>query len=103
MSHPLQMVPHAGLDAPVCSRCAGRKQANVTLETLSRHLRMASTLGGGKAEFGYSATDIGTRSIRSGAAMRLFLINHAAAKIMILGQSSSDAFLLDIIRPQVLK
>ena len=52
--------------------------------------------------FGYGAIDIGTRSIRSGAAMGLFLMNHPVAKIMILGRWSSDAFLV-YIRPQVLE
>ena len=57
---------------------------------------------GGKAVFGYTANDIGTRSLRSGAAMSLFLMNHPVAKIMILGRWSSDAFLV-YIRPQVLE
>ncbi len=52
--------------------------------------------------FGYAAADIGTRLIRSGAAMGLFLMNHPVAKIMILDRWSSDAF-LDYIRPQVLE
>jgi hypothetical protein len=98
----LRRVPKAGPDTPVCTTCAGREQTKVTSETLRRHLRTACTLGGGKAVFGYSATDIGTRSIRSGAAMGLFLMNHPVAKIMILGRWSSDAF-LDYIRPQVLE
>ena len=60
------------------------------------------TLGGGTAVFGFAATEIGTRSIRSGAAMSLFLMNHSVAKIMILGRWSSDAFLV-YLRPQVLE
>ena len=94
------MVPHAGPDTPVCTTCAGREQTKVTSETLRRHLRMTRMLGGGKAVFGYSATHIGTRSIRSGAAMGLVLMNHPVAKIMIRGRWLSDA-LLDYIRPQV--
>ena len=58
--------------------------------------------GGGASTFGYGASEIGIRSIRSGAAMGLFLMNHPVAKIMILGRWSSDAF-LDYIRPQVLE
>jgi len=50
-----------------------------------------------------SPSDLGTRSIRSGAAMALFLMNHSVEKIMILGRWwSSDAFLV-YIRPQVLE
>ena len=56
----------------------------------------------GKKAFGFTAADLGTRSIRSGAAMALFLMNHTVAKIMMMGRWSSDAF-LDYIRPQVLE
>jgi hypothetical protein len=97
-----QRIPLASGDSPVSTMCVGQEQATVKAETLRRHLRLACTLGGGKAVFGYSASDIGTRSIRSGAAMGLFLMNHPVAKIMILGRWSSDAF-LDYIRPQVLE
>ena len=57
---------------------------------------------GGKETFGFTADDIGTKSLRSGAAMSLFLTNHSVHKIMILGRWSSDAFLV-YIRPQVLE
>jgi hypothetical protein len=57
---------------------------------------------GGKPTFGFHPHEIGNRSIRSGAAMALFLKDHSTAKIMILGRWSSDAFLA-YIRPQVLE
>jgi hypothetical protein len=57
---------------------------------------------GGKSTFGFHPHEIGNRSIRSGAAMALFLKDHSTAKIMILGRWSSDAFLV-YIRPQVLE
>jgi hypothetical protein len=50
--------------------------------------------------FGYTPSNIGSHSIRSGAAMSLFLANEPVHKIMILGRWSSDAFLA-YIRPQV--
>jgi hypothetical protein len=50
--------------------------------------------------FGYKPCDIGSHSIRSGAAMSLFLADDSVHKIMILGRWSSDAFLA-YIRPQV--
>ena len=53
-------------------------------------------------EFGFAASEIGAKSIRSGAAMALFLSDVPVAKIMILGRWVSDAF-LDYIRPQVLE
>jgi len=46
--------------------------------------------------------NLGTRSIRSGAAMSLFIMDHSIEKIKILGRWSSDAFLV-YIRPQVLE
>lgn len=98
----LRVIPLAGPDTPVSTMCSGKEQTTVKAQTLRMHLRRACTLGGGKAVFGYAASDIGTRSIRSGAAMGLFLMNHPVAKIMILGRWSSDAF-LDYIRPQVLE
>lgn len=50
--------------------------------------------------FGYDHRNIGTHSIRAGAAMALFLAAEHPSKIMILGRWSSDAYLL-YIRPQV--
>jgi hypothetical protein len=57
---------------------------------------------GGKTTFGFNPHEIGNRSIRSGAAMALFLRDNSTAKIMILGRWSSDAFLV-YIQPQVLE
>ena len=45
---------------------------------------------------------LGTRSIRSGAAMALFMKNTDTERIKILGRWSSDAFLV-YIRPQILE
>jgi hypothetical protein len=98
----MRMVPNAGPDTPISAIHHDGTTAPVTGATLRRNMRSACTLKGGSATFGYSATDIGTRSLRSGAAMGLFLMNHPVAKIMILGRWSSDAF-LDYIRPQVLE
>ena len=70
----LRRTPLANSDTPVSSMCAaGQEQVTIKAETLRRHLRLACTLGGGKTVFGYPASDIGTRSIRSGAAMGLTL------------------------------
>jgi hypothetical protein len=57
---------------------------------------------GGLTTFGFSSNEIGNKSIRSGAAMALFLNDVSTAKIMILGRWASDAFLA-YIRPQVLE
>jgi hypothetical protein len=69
---------------------------------LQTRLRVTCTALGGKDVFGYSAADIGTKSLRSGAAMALFLMNHSTERIMLLGRWKSDAFLV-YIRPQVLE
>ena len=76
--------------------------ATVTSTELRIHMRSTCTAAGGEEVFGYSAPSIGTKSLRSGAAMGLFLMNHPVHKIMILGRWSSDAFLV-YIRPQVLE
>jgi hypothetical protein len=65
-------------------------------------LRHTCYIFGGFETFGFHPNDIGNKSIRSGAAMSLFLMDHSPAKIMILGRWSSDAFLV-YIRPQVLE
>ena len=78
----------------------------VTLQLASGFLRnqlryTCATLGG-KNVFGFDRTDIGTKSIRSGAAMGLFLANHSTERIMLMGRWLSQAFLV-YIRPQVIE
>ena len=78
----------------------------VTLQLASSYLRAqlrytCATLGG-KDAFGFDRTDIGTKSIRSGAAMGLFLANHSTERIMLMGRWLSQAFLA-YIRPQVIE
>jgi hypothetical protein len=66
-------------------------------------LRVTCTALGGKPVFGYTATDIGTKSLWLGAAMALFLMNHSTERIMLLlGRWKSGAFLVYIC-PQVLE
>ena len=98
----LESVKDHGPDTPVSTIHRVDGDRPITSDELRWSLRSACTKGGGASTFGYSASEIGTRSIRSGAAMGLFLMNHPVAKIMILGRWSSDAF-LDYIRPQVLE
>jgi hypothetical protein len=54
----------------------------------------------GPAELGYEAADVGTHSIRSGAAMALALSGHEAWRIMLAGRWKSQAFLV-YIREQI--
>jgi hypothetical protein len=65
-------------------------------------LRCTCSLFGGHDIFGFHPHEIGNRSIRSGAAMSMFLQNHSTPKIMIMGRWSSDAFLV-YLRPQALE
>lgn len=53
-----------------------------------------------KTKLPYTSDRIGSHSLRSGAAMAIFLANADTLDIMILGRWSSDAFLL-YIRPYV--
>ena len=98
----LDHAPNSGPETPVSTILEPGGARIITSSELRRSLRSACSKGGGASTFGYSASEIGTKSIRSGAAMGLFLMNHPVAKIMILGRWSSDAF-LDYIRPQVLE
>jgi hypothetical protein len=74
----------------------------LTGEFLRDRLRATCSTYGGKAEFGFDPHEIGTKSIRSGAAMSLFLMNNSSDRIMLLGRWLSKAFLV-YIRPQVLE
>ena len=74
----------------------------IRAEDTIKILRETCVSGGGFARFGYRPLDIGTHSLRSGAAMALFLAKTSVLKIMILGRWSSAAF-LRYIRPQVME
>lgn len=74
----------------------------VTDNRVISHLRQTCSIRGQKNRYGIEPEELGTRSIRSGAAMSLFLQNFSIEKIKILGRWSSDAFLV-YIRPQVLE
>jgi hypothetical protein len=95
-------VPHCSDDTPVCSVRNGKTTLHISQTFLLTFLRSACAALGGHQAFGFHPHEIGNKSIRSGAAMALFLANHSPAKIMILGRWSSDAFLV-YIRPQVLE
>jgi hypothetical protein len=72
---------------------------SVTNDILIKNLR--STVAHlGFTALGYRPRDIGTHSIRSGAAMALVLSGHAAWRIMLTGRWKSSAFLV-YVREQV--
>jgi len=99
----LSTVHDANKDTPICATPDfSGKQIYITSSFTLNLLRSSCKRFGGKPKFGFAPDEIGNKSIRSGAAMALFLNNHSTAKIMILGRWSSDAFLV-YIRPQVLE
>ena len=75
------------------------KMTEITSATIRKKLRGAAT-SIGEARLGFKASEIGTHSIRSGAAMALFLAKVPTLTIMIIGRWRSDAF-LRYIRKQV--
>ena len=95
-------VPNHSPDTLICAYRHGNRTLTVSNTFIRRFLRSVCKLFGGSAAFGFNPQDIGNKSIRSGAAMALFLADHSPSKIMILGRWLSDAF-LDYIRPQVLE
>lgn len=98
----LRLIPGVNPTTTINTTRLGSKVVLLPSKLLLLHLRSTCTLLGGAASFGYDASDIGTKSLRSGAAMALFLMDHSVTKIMLLGRWSSDAF-LNYIRPQVLE
>lgn len=67
-------------------------------ELLERLRSHAAAMG--EATLGFKASEIGTHSIRSGAAMAMYLVGVPVFTIMLIGRWSSDAF-LRYIRRQV--
>ena len=98
-----KFVPDANKKTPLCTvSIKGRKSNFITQEFTLRLLKDTCEEWGGAEKFGFSKDEIGNKSIRSGAAMALFLRNHSSDKIMILGRWKSKAW-LEYIRPQVLQ
>ena len=95
----------SGSKLTVCSyKVQGsRSRLEVTSDKVTKLLRMTCTTPEAEKKYGFTQGDIGTRSIRSGAAMSLAVQGgHTDEKIRILGRWKSKAF-LTYIRPQVLE
>jgi hypothetical protein len=102
VSRILRLVPDHSASTTINTILDSGTVLAMSQEFLRDRLRVTCTALGGKNNFGYSASDIGTKSLRSGAAMALFLMNHSTERIMLLGRWKSAAFLV-YIRPQVLE
>ena len=80
-----------------------RSRLEVTADKVTKLLRMTCATPEAEKKYGFTKSEIGTRSIRSGAAMSLAIQGgHTDEKIRILGRWKSTAF-LTYIRPQVLE
>jgi hypothetical protein len=98
----ISTIPDWTKQTTMCSVALDGETLEISNAFVRNLLRHTCSLFGGFTSFGFHPHEIGNRSIRSGAAMSLFLMDHSPAKIMILGRWSSDAFLV-YIRPQVLE
>jgi hypothetical protein len=89
---------------PVCSyKSQTREGARVTSDMVVRLMRFACTMHDGGNRYGFTEGEIGTRSIRSCAAMALAVQGgQSDPKIMMLGRWKSRRF-MEYIQPQVLE
>mmetsp|Transcript_88827 Transcript_88827/g.173807 ORF Transcript_88827/g.173807 Transcript_88827/m.173807 type:complete len:355 (+) Transcript_88827:2886-3950(+) len=88
---------------PVCAYREGQSAKEIRSSQVLQLIRESCEFHDGENRYGIKASELGTRSIRSGAAMALALQgNTSDQKIMMLGRWKSTAF-LHYIRPQVLE
>ena len=88
---------------PVCAYKEGNRAREIGSSQVILLLRSSCDSHDGENRYGIKGSELGTRSIRSGAAMALALQgNTSDQKIMMLGRWKSTAF-LHYIRPQVLE
>ena len=98
----LRTIPDASGTTTINTIAISGRIGLITNTYILNIIRNTCSSFGGQAAFGFDSHEIGNKSIRSGAAMALFINDVSTAKIMILGRWSSDAFLA-YIRPQVLE
>ena len=86
-------------ETPVCTVWRRDRREQITSHQVIGSLRAAcATIG--SAQLGFEPEEIGTHSLRSGAAMEMYLAGIPVYTIMLIGRWSSDAF-LRYIRRQV--
>ena len=91
--------PGTNFDTPVNTIYIQGKLSSISSTTARSKLRSAAR-NLGEIKLGFKPEDIGTHSIRSGAAMAMYLDEVPTFSIMMIGRWSSDAF-LRYIRKQV--
>ena len=74
------------------------KTTEISAAMIRTRLRTIAIYLGGETTFGFHPKELGTHSIRSGAAMAMHLAQFSATTIQLIGRWSSDAFLLYIRR-----
>jgi hypothetical protein len=88
---------------PVCTYKEGQSVREIRSSQILQLLRKSCDFHDGENRYGIRTSELGTRSIRSGAAMALAIQSDTSdKKIMMLGRWKSTAF-LNYIRPQVLE
>jgi hypothetical protein len=91
--------PGSTKDTPVCAVWRHGRMDKITSRQVLTALR-ASCTALGSARLGFEPHEVGTHSLRSGAAMEMYLAGVPIYTIMLIGQWSSNAF-LRYIRKQV--
>ena len=91
--------PGATIDTPVSAVWRYDRIEHLTSEELINALRDA-VFAVGEDSLGFKASEVGTHSIRSGAAMQMYLGECPVYTIMLIGRWSSNAF-LRYIRKQI--
>lgn len=92
--------PWGTLDSAVCSYKDHNGQAKLLTDAIVRTALRTAARTFGEHRLGFKASELGTHSLRSGAAMAMYLAGLPSYTIMLIGRWSSNAF-LRYIRKQV--
>ena len=95
---------NASPDTPVATVRASATGSGqeVTLDATVKLMKSMCKLMAPVKNYGFEDHELGARSIRTGAAMALFMVHKDPLRVMILGRWKSMAF-MEYIRPQVLE
>lgn len=95
---------NASPDTPVCTTTATTtgSRMEITLEAITDLMKGFCDKMKQTKNYGFEAHELGARSIRTGAAMALFMQSKDPIEVQILGRWKSQAF-MEYIRPQVLE
>jgi hypothetical protein len=94
--------PGATIDTPVSAVWRYDRIEHLTSKILIDALRDA-VVAVGEDSLGFKASEVGTHSIRSGAAMQMYLGECPVYTIMLIGRWSSDAFFPSLSSLQLIK